>query len=358
MNVLSKISITIAFISMSAYSYGLLIQERKWDKSSINVCWVDKSTEIDQYQDIMEKLSSKRYNPTQLAEYLKNHSTTMPVKYKTHIQRVTNSEISVQKLGIEFIGWQSCDSQKVLNGDYDLLIIPENQPLSEKHPRELGLAGHRYLRGGKGSKIDYIEVNISQLETIGINKLTLIMLHEFGHALGLDHENIRSRKESDGFCLYYYWGGGHDYDATKSDPAHTMSTNPQALTSYDRFSVMNYCHLSTVLSMPDDFIHDLSVDQYRQIQSVSWETNLGPMNGFWKNLFGLQSKRITVYGSSLFRSQLYLKSQIDEFQILFNFQAKLSSGDIHTLKCAYDSGYKDNCQEQLNLFPEPISKFY
>ena len=174
--------------------YGFVSLKHVWKTRSVVACWE---------------------NPT---------SATLHVRQIVE-QTVADSWEKATKSNIRFVGWQSCESDQ--DGVHVVLVDDASGP------------GARYI----GNRLDGINNGVRlnptfanwEHEACGKRAdecLRITSIHEFGHVLGLLHEN--KRQETPTACLAS-GPASHDDSIVPSDADDLQ-------TPYDALSIMNYCN--------------------------------------------------------------------------------------------------------------------
>ncbi len=267
-----------------------------WHKKSVSVCWQDAVP-------LKEELFTNSQWPklSSTSTYLVNLSTD----WKKKIQNAIDSEFTLNKTGVNFVGWKSCENLPKADA---VIIIAK----STEHPlgrASVGRSEHLLEEGRRGvipdGKKAFVFLNI--IEVSG-SKLTYEQeviysaIHEFGHLAGLNHENTNPSAGSDPNC-------------TEDDlyPEFGQETF-QYLTDYDPSSIMNYCFYN--------FIRESSLVFKAEIDGVisnEFSTNIFPYSNF------------AVYSDPL----IFRITPKDENVLNVQARLGLSSMDLKALQLLY-----------------------
>jgi hypothetical protein len=218
-----------------------------WTKSSIHVCWRDG---IDT-------------DPA----YVKNDFTAAQ---KKAVQDIIQQEYTINRVGIEYVGWENCRDLPV--GGYDFEIIQDNEfapsnPIV-KYYRDASAEGMAFIGEGGGcyrvtetdpfsqtSKVTtgYYKRNDKKDKKVyllfypwndayensysSLDRLQNTALHEFGHVAGMRHEHINPEAMNDPNCQYM----GRNFTVTEK-----IYDTSKIVGAYDPNSIMNYCWLATI----------------------------------------------------------------------------------------------------------------
>ncbi len=217
-------------VSALAFSSPLSVVEYnyKWNKSTIKVCWSNDS----KYAD------SKK-----IKEYLEDIDPIfLNESEQTDIQNLIQKEYTLEKVGIEFVGWKDC----VDNEGFDIAVIglkedPESE-YEDEAPNSQARIGLKSNKGGmappdeKGYVFLYKEIPPIKHIVTAAQNLKITSLHEFGHAAGLRHEHIRSEALQDINCRTFF-DAEFFADENKERPKSAVMIG-----DYDPESIMNYCY--------------------------------------------------------------------------------------------------------------------
>ncbi len=199
------ITFSLLFIvgSASAGSYS----SNLWKKKNVSVC----------FGTTPKKPMS--------AELVAGHVVTFKIKpwlaeAKTKVKSSITAEYTAARTGIHFTGWQECS--QVPKSDVVLFLSHDKNPLTMVFKPGLeGTAGnlgpYRHIHPDYPEALNYIVFSLSSMRKS-------VIVHEFGHVAGLDHENFHP-KILRGEC----------------DMAVPETSRGIKYTQYDPHSVMNYC---------------------------------------------------------------------------------------------------------------------
>jgi hypothetical protein len=218
-----------------------------WTKSSIHVCWRDGADT----------------DPTYIQNDFKSHQ-------KLAVQAIIQQEYTIDRVGIEFVGWENC--KDLPQGGYDFEII-QDKILSDTNPmvkpfRDASVEGMAFMgegggcyrmtrfdpfRGAEEVTVGYYKRNATTNKKVylllvdwggegnsdytPVQRLQNTALHEFGHVAGMRHEHIRPEASEDANCKHM----GVNFHVTEK-PYDTT----KMLGMYDPNSIMNYCWLATM----------------------------------------------------------------------------------------------------------------
>lgn len=221
------ICLILLIVSFKSWSKTATVFEDqfKWNKTSIQVCWGTIEQFISVNHDLGVKID---------AQDLISFSHDLQQQVQNKIQ----TQFTVDRTGIEFIGWTSC----ALAPEFDIIIYGAYGYKNNKNGPERSLLGSsnigraeldlKSLRKGPGF-IFLNQMNGPQ-EKFSTEKLILTALHEFGHAAGLRHEHIRRDAEDDENCTQR----AHQYGELDDEPM----SSARIIGNYDALSIMNYCY--------------------------------------------------------------------------------------------------------------------
>ena len=243
-----KSLIATLILLTSSYTFaGVPIESRVgWSKKSIKVCFGNNDH---------RNYTFAIYDKAEFIEYTK--------KQKEWIKQIITQEYKISEVGIEFTGWEDCNS-KASNADVVILraepnvveILDDSGLTNERGGRAtLGERGnastsinaltnietHSYEK----STLDYlnyviINTRVGGEKRIGAeNFIKLTALHEFGHTAGLRHAHLKLKEaQADENCKRTSTLKLSQEDTYVS----TIFTGP-----FDNNSVMNYCYFNLLV---------------------------------------------------------------------------------------------------------------
>lgn len=221
-----------------------------WNKSSVSVCW---QNEIELNKDFFTESQWSKIGTA--SPYLVNLSS----EWKEKIQKEINREFKIERVGINFVGWNSCSE----NPDADAVVIIVN---SSKHTLGRASVGRSEILPGEGrrsilpqGKKAFVFLNMVEFSGSRLSydqEITYSAIHEFGHLAGLNHENTHPEAVSDPNCT--------DYDLYRENGQDAF----EFLTEYDPSSIMNYCFYNFMSKTSLHFIADLEGDIFNDINEV------------------------------------------------------------------------------------------
>jgi hypothetical protein len=239
-----RISIFLfSFLIAGSSMGGMTIKGARWASNSVEVCFA----------------SRKQAGDSRFAEDSKTFPT-LPAKVKLAdptaeekglIETIVRSEYNLAATGFEFTGFQNCvsgtkaklfvylghggplgagnigEGMKIdkywqyRDREGNVVLSPVYVKLSTALPSYVYFQNLKALRG-QDSRLALAE------------RLQMNVLHEFGHAVGLLHEDERAEANASPNCYY------------QNSQSATRTSEPIALTSYDFASVMSYCFLNSI----------------------------------------------------------------------------------------------------------------
>lgn len=272
----------------------------KWSKNKISVCFGNqessKKLKLDQGIEIKD-----------LIEY--THSE------KKLIKDALSSQYNLNEVGITFTGWKNCSKS---SADIHLIKINKPELNNGGSSSSIGMDSIRSKTFCISSdcQYSYHTTNSDEQQYVFINvrpmkerktsdelRLQLIILHEFGHAVGLRHEHIRPEARDDKNC----------YRLSDGETIETPDSSTATYGPYDSNSIMNYCHLD----------------------AINWIA--GPLFVVPQG----QELPINLTDQSIFTTSS------DSMGTTYTILPRLSAGDKHALKCMYvyeGEAFEKNCK--------------
>lgn len=199
---MKSLFIGILLLIPSAYS-GVHVQNQ-WSKNHISVCFADEPGAV---------------------RTIGNFTITTRAWSKKKKELLTSwitEEYSLLQTGVVFEGFGDCKGSP--ESDVILFYYRVNPLLAYFNPVEIGITDKL------GPRVSSIEGHPDSSNAIAISNVGLyksLILHEFGHALGLAHEHNHYKATNDGIC-------------EEINPRFHAKLE---YTPYDAESVMNYCHM-------------------------------------------------------------------------------------------------------------------
>ncbi len=167
---------------------GLATKGELWSKQEITVCWAAGGEKFHNCDGEVVSVKFDTVSPQSPALR----------RYRDLIQNIISAEYRVHRVGISFVGWNDCPSEKdVGDNKVDLIITLRSETVKGTVSRPA--SGIAEL-GACKQDIDFPK----RVSTIGLtvseggawpykidmsHSLQLTALHEFGHAAGLMHED-------------------------------------------------------------------------------------------------------------------------------------------------------------------------
>jgi len=218
-------------VETSSDAEGLYQGERLWDGARAEVCFADDSPGTDDFRKEIKKIIRQEFN----------EKTVFKFSGFELCSKIPNAQIEVKVLGNgrsssgigDTIGW----NRKILTHFFPFL--------KKRSPMNL------YLKNEDGVLKDEIIIRNT-------------IIHEFGHAAGLEHEQKRSDNQDGIFCSDANGGG-------------IANPNPGDIHigSFDKLSVMNYCRpnfFSQEISLSQGDIDTIALAYRSKVNSLSERT--------------------------------------------------------------------------------------
>lgn len=336
--------ILILFICLFYFSSkaGIIIPDVAWKKSNISVCWWNGSKLplglVDVDKPLFKILQSQYFKP----RFFKKRE-------KSRLEKLINKNFTQEITGIYFTGWQSCKND--VKADVVLLGISDfdvkedidsqiNEALFIKEFNDID----SFLSSTAGkANIAQMDIRIYNKDKIfvretrkvssfaifpfekGINfKEKMTFIHEFTHIAGLMHEHYQAEAANDPLCRVNEIISRYITKVTADPPKAFF--NVEFTSSYDSFSITNYCFENVLGLMYEAYIQN--------------SAKLQPHPAF--------EKYITL-------------SELKNLSGLESHKAILSKGDIHAMRCLYkypDRTQDMNCHQDFNLDDTDLNIVY
>jgi hypothetical protein len=276
--------------------------EGKWPKRDLSVCFSNTLTDT-------ERIQLRPNSGVSL-----NDAVDFNNEEKRTIRSTLMENFSLDDVGINFFGFKDC-SENFVADIYVMKFVSEDiktpagwvwatgNPWQNKicHNEDCS----RYtLEYRSDFEQPYVALNLftpTGRKTSDLDRLRLLVLHEFGHIAGLYHEHLRSERNNDRNCRNID-GLGNTWDF---EPDYIFG-------HYDPNSIMSYCYL----------------------RMVNWVVGLD----FYS--YPYEELPILLTDPSIFSQ----KQEGNRLRTLIT--PKLSFGDRETLRCLYiyDSAvFKERC---------------
>jgi hypothetical protein len=218
------------FNQKNSKPFGLSELNAIWDKSSLKICF-------------------------------KNSSVSFSESEKNLIAVSVNDQYSIEKTGVEFIGFDECKNEF----GYDVILERGDSEQKSsvgltfvydrvsKEQTGFGMGNSKKIKNADG-EISYVPLDKNEFAVsnvlLGIDKycshprmkieknscIRGLVLHELGHVLGLRHEHVRPEALKDPLCIESK--NARLKDVNREKIGNTASTYN---TPYDSRSIMNYC---------------------------------------------------------------------------------------------------------------------
>lgn len=227
------ISLTL-LMSLSAFA-GISVK-KYWDKEALTVCFADKNTKV--------KIEG---TPSMLANWKEDQ--------KLNIKRMIENEYRAERTGYHFVGFKDC--KETIDPDVLVLRLPVLSPV--------GLARHGMANTGpttiEASETYKTARGVVIFSASGLKRPSTV-IHEFGHILGLMHEHNHpdALTQASSGCQFY--------------GKNARNENIFLYTSFDEFSVMNYCVIGS------DNYRGLSLGDVAHIKEIYQKSGIKNLRSF------------------------------------------------------------------------------
>jgi hypothetical protein len=194
---------------MTAFA-GIINQKSKWKKSKINVCWIIPGVKYKTHSGLRSYSQRDQGDARNFVNFN---------QYKAVIETIVRQEYTLEKTGVEFVGWKNCPST-VSEKIYDaILFISANLNEYENFGGGSSVGDIRTISNEYYSQVTFA-ISVGKRWNRNINlkwdHVKRNALHEFGHLAGLVHEDYANER------------------------LHMLRDGDTIVNGYNPFSVMSY----------------------------------------------------------------------------------------------------------------------
>lgn len=280
-----------AFLLAGSAHASIIDLVNKWDRRSVEVCW---GTSKHLPLTLIEK---KHLNENE--KFVNDQEAD-----KETIQKIITTNYSIDHAGIELVGWNNCDENSDSVKEDVILFLNTAGTYSDTSESRASI-------GKVNDKKSFVLIRKLSLSRANFftpdEHLKFISLHEFGHLLGLRHED------------------GHPEAPIRSTEMY--AENIKILNGYDSMSVMSYRFMDTMMGITG---HLFKLDPTNKVMSEStWKWNFP------------QSQMLAWGRYSDVLDQAFLDDSRVELLSnsgntrRFSLAIEPSDKDLKTLRCAY-----------------------
>jgi hypothetical protein len=263
----------------------------RWDKQSIEVCW-GKNVHLPLTRIKPEHLNSDE-------QFFNNQENDKKI-----IKDAIVSNYNFDSTGIELTGWRNCDDNPGHVNEDVILLLNSAGKYDETSDSRASIGKN----SNKKSFVLIRKLSVAKANFLKPDEhLKFISLHEFGHLLGLRHED------------------SHPEAPIRSQEA--LSENVLILSGYDSMSVMSYRFMDTMMGITG---HLFKLDPTNKVTpEETWKWNF-PQS----QMFALSRFSDILAPSFLDDSRVAFLSQTEDLR-RFSLAIAPSDKDLKTLRCAY-----------------------
>lgn len=254
-----KLIAALFFISLHAWA-SVGEPQTRWIKKNVSVCWANGH---DWKKSSILKLGQPGLSDKDFSSFNKDQ--------KEWIKEIISSQYTLGTTGIHYSGWQNCAQTP----NADLFVIRAHTPSMASGMSTIGHNGKPHCiedeticdyRRSSMRKKAFVTLNTYKDDKVLGDKETmkLLALHEFGHASGLRHENIRIEEASkDPKCVI-----------ARIPLIEEEDHSTTRYGDYDNVSVMSYCHLYALIYLGENGTIELSMGDKKALKEIYRDNNL------------------------------------------------------------------------------------